>query len=143
MSKHASTDREETIHGIGYATEDCRPAQTTYQIAHSLKNGCGESQVNQDIYEAALALVGKESMRNAGIDQAFAANFAKNIVYFDNLGERSRQRIKDEFLSMSYELSYLDNVARKHSEEKVQALATWLRSVNLLLAMSRVGGKVT
>lgn len=93
------------------------------------------------IQEAVLALAGSSTMRAEGIDENFAALFARNMENFDALPEGVRTKIADQFTAMAHELSYSESVARKHSEEKEKALATWLKSINLLLAMNKVWTK--
>ena len=90
------------------------------------------------IQEAVLALAGSSTMRAEGIDENFAALFARNMENFDALPEGVRKKIADQFTAMALELSYSESVVRKHSEEKEKALATWLKSINLLLAMNKV-----
>lgn len=91
------------------------------------------------IREAVEALASSSAMRAEGIDEKFAEQFARNMENFDALPEGVRQKVAAQFTEMAHELSHMESVARKHSDEKERSLATWLKSINLLLAMSKVG----
>ena len=93
--------------------------------------------MNRDINEAVRILASNPEMRSAGLDEAFANEFSKNIEHLDKLVPSSREKIKDQFGAMTFELQTLEKVARKHCPEKNQALARWLTGVNLLLVMAK------
>lgn len=97
------------------------------------------TMVIEDVREAILALSGNRFMREEGIDEAFAEMFARNCANYENLSDSTKEKIKSQYLEMAGALSYLEGVAKKHSEEKSKELARWFKNVNLLLAMNRVG----
>lgn len=94
----------------------------------------------KDVEEAVMALANYGAMRDAGIDQAFATLFAHNMKQFEHLPSQVQNQIKDQFLSMAHELSQLEGVVRKSSEQRVEELAMWLKQINLLLAMTKTLG---
>lgn len=99
----------------------------------------------QDLKDALLALASGGTMRSAGIDEAFAELFARNMQHFDMLPESTQTKIRDQFARIAWDRSMRESVGRKHSEERDQALARWLKGVNLLLAVdktSRSAGQV-
>lgn len=91
----------------------------------------------QDLKDALLALASGETMRSAGIDEAFAEQFARNLQHFDQLPEPARTKIRDQFARVALDRSLRESVGRKHSEERDQALARWFKGLNLLLAVDK------
>ena len=96
-----------------------------------------EETAVMDVKEALLALMSNSSLRDAGIDEAFVEQFSLNMANYDSLPASTRAKIKDQFTDMASVLSELEGVSRKHSEERVRALARWFQGVNLLLAQNK------
>lgn len=91
----------------------------------------------RDIEEAIEALSSSPIMRAAGIDESFAPMFARNMENFELLAPEVRNKIASQFGEMAYMLSTFQS-ASIHSDDHSKRLATWLKQLNLLLALSKV-----
>lgn len=91
--------------------------------------------LNESIREAVLAMATSRTMFEAGLTPEFAEQFARNHEHFEKLPESNQKLIRKQFARQAEALSFLEGIARKHSEEKERALVGWMKGVNLLLAM--------
>ena len=98
-----------------------------------------EDPILLDVREALGALTGDPYFAEAGIDQAFIEQFARNMMHFDGLPESTKARIAHEFGELAGEKSYRTTVDLKWDERKSQMLAEWFKGLNLLLVMSKRG----
>lgn len=93
-----------------------------------------------DLEEALLAMASSSpTFREAGIDEHFAATYAKHAWRFDQLPEATRHRLAAQFSHMAGELSYADSVGRKHPESLQRDLADWFKSVLVLMVHQTQG----
>lgn len=91
--------------------------------------------VDETVRECVLALANSRTMFEAGLTPEFAEQFARNHKHFEKLPESTKTLIRKQYARQAMALSYLEGIARKHSEDKERALVGWLKGVNLLLAM--------
>lgn len=91
--------------------------------------------LNESIREAVLAMATSRTMFEAGLTPEFAEQFARNHEHFEKLPESTKTLIRKQFARHAEALSFLEGIARKHSEDKERALVGWMKGVNLLLAM--------
>lgn len=90
------------------------------------------------VLESVQAIAGWKSMRERGIDEAFAAQFAVNMRQYEKLPESAREKAAAQFAAIAYAINYKETVVRKHPEILVQTLAEWMKALNLLLVMNRL-----
>lgn len=91
------------------------------------------------IEEALGALASDPHFSAAGIDAAFNKMFVRNCKRLDRLPDSAREKVKQQWGDMAYEMSMRTSVLQKCSEEKSRQMAHWVKHLNLLLALVAAG----